>query len=251
MTGYIHSVESFGSVDGPGVRFVVFFQGCPMRCRYCHNPDTWQPNTCMEMTVEQIMDRYRRNKEFYTSGGITVTGGEPLLQIDFLTELFIRAKKENVHTCIDTSGITYRPDNAVYMEKLDKLMQYTDLILLDLKHIDEEKHIRLTKQSNKYILEFVKYLDRKNIPVWVRHVVVPTVTDDPVYWDRLGRFMATVSNIKKLEILPYHTLGVKKYEDLGIEYPLKGVPQRDKELALRARNTIINGMKQARAEINK
>ena len=251
MTGYIHSVESFGSVDGPGVRFVVFFQGCPMRCRYCHNPDTWQPNTCMEMTVEQIMDRYRRNKEFYTSGGITVTGGEPLLQIDFLTELFIRAKKENVHTCIDTSGITYRPDNAVYMEKLDKLMQYTDLILLDLKHIDEEKHIRLTKQSNKYILEFVKYLDRKNIPVWVRHVVVPTVTDDPVYWDRLGRFMATVSNIKKLEILPYHTLGVKKYEDLGIEYPLKGVPQRDKELALRARNTILNGMKQARAEINK
>ena len=251
MTGYIHSIESFGSVDGPGVRFVVFFQGCPMRCRYCHNPDTWQPNTGMEMTVEQIMDRYRRNKEFYTSGGITVTGGEPLLQIDFLTELFIRAKKENVHTCIDTSGITYRPDSAVYMEKLDKLMQYTDLILLDLKHIDEEKHIRLTKQSNKNILEFVKYLDRKNIPVWVRHVVVPTVTDDPVYWDKLGRFMATVSNIKKLEILPYHTLGVKKYEELGIEYPLKGVPQRDKELALQARNTIINGMKQARAEINR
>ena len=251
MTGYIHSIESFGSVDGPGVRFVVFFQGCPMRCRYCHNPDTWQPNTGMEMSVEQIMDRYRRNKEFYTSGGITVTGGEPLLQIDFLTELFIRAKKENVHTCIDTSGITYRPDSAVYMEKLDKLMQYTDLILLDLKHIDEEKHIRLTKQSNKNILEFVKYLDRKNIPVWVRHVVVPTVTDDPVYWDKLGRFMATVSNIKKLEILPYHTLGVKKYEELGIEYPLKGVPQRDKELALQARNTIINGMKQARAEINR
>ncbi len=248
MTGYIHSIESFGSVDGPGVRLVVFFQGCPMRCRYCHNPDTWQPNTGMEMTVEQIMDRYRRNKEFYTSGGITVTGGEPLLQIDFLTELFIRAKNENIHTCIDTSGITYRPDNAVYIEKLDKLMQYTDLILLDLKHIDEEKHIRLTKQSNKNILEFVKYLDRKNIPVWVRHVVVPTVTDDPVYWDKLGRFMATVTNIKKLEILPYHTLGVRKYEELGIEYPLKGVPQRDKELALKARNAIINGMRQARAE---
>lgn len=248
MTGYIHSIESFGSVDGPGVRLVVFFQGCPMRCRYCHNPDTWQPNTGMEMTVEQIMDRYRRNKEFYTSGGITVTGGEPLLQIDFLTELFIRAKNENIHTCIDTSGITYRPDNAVYIEKLDKLMQYTDLILLDLKHIDEEKHIRLTKQSNKNILEFVKYLDRKNIPVWVRHVVVPTVTDDPVYWDKLGRFMATVTNIKKLEILPYHTLGMKKYEELGIEYPLKGVPQRDKELALKARNAIINGMRQARAE---
>ena len=158
MKGYIHSIESFGTVDGPGLRFVVFFQGCPMRCRYCHNPDTWQPNTGTEMSVEEIMEKFRRNKSFYSTGGITVTGGEPLLQIDFLTELFRRAKAEGVHTCIDTSGITYNPSNAEYMKKLDILMEYTDLIMLDIKHIDEEKHRALTSHSNKNILEFVKYL---------------------------------------------------------------------------------------------
>lgn len=250
MKGYIHSVESFGTVDGPGLRFVVFFQGCPMRCRYCHNPDTWQPNTGMQMSAEEIMAQFMRNKGFYTNGGITVTGGEPLLQIDFLTELFILAKKENIHTCIDTSGVTYNRDNAVYMEKLDRLMEYTDLVMLDLKHIDDEKHISLTGHTNRNILEFVKYLDRKNIPVWVRHVVVPTVTDDPVYWDRLGRFMASLSNVKALDVLPYHTMGVKKYREMGMEYPLAGVPARDKELAVKARQAIINGMKQARAEKN-
>ena len=247
MKGYIHSIESFGTVDGPGLRFVVFFQGCPMRCRYCHNPDTWQPNTGTEMTAQEIMEKFRRNKAFYSSGGITVTGGEPLLQIDFLTELFRRAKAEGVHTCIDTSGITYNPSNAEYMKKLDILMEYTDLIMLDIKHIDEEKHRALTAHSNKNILEFVKYLDGKKIPLWIRHVVVPTVTDDPVYWEKLGRFMATVSNIKALDVLPYHTMGVKKYHELGIEYPLEGVPSRDKELARKAREVIINGMKLARA----
>lgn len=247
MKGYIHSLESFGTVDGPGLRFVVFFQGCPMRCRYCHNPDTWQPNTGNQMTAEEIMARFRRNKSFYSTGGITVTGGEPLLQIDFLTELFRLAKSEGVHTCIDTSGITYNPDNREYMEKLDKLMEYTDLIMLDIKHIDDEKHRVLTSHSNKNILEFVKYLDAKKIPLWVRHVVVPTITDDPVYWEKLGRFMATVSNIKALDVLPYHTMGVKKYQELGIEYPLDGVPARDKELARKAKEVIINSMKLARA----
>ncbi len=247
MKGYIHSLESFGTVDGPGLRFVVFFQGCPMRCRYCHNPDTWQPNTGNQMTAEEIMARFRRNKSFYSTGGITVTGGEPLLQIDFLTELFRLAKSEGVHTCIDTSGITYNPDNREYMEKLDKLMEYTDLIMLDIKHIDDEKHRVLTSHSNKNILEFVKYLDAKKIPLWVRHVVVPTITDDPVYWEKLGRFMATVSNIKALDVLPYHTMGVKKYQELGIEYPLDGIPARDKELARKAKEVIINSMKLARA----
>lgn len=250
MKGYIHSIESFGTVDGPGLRFVVFFQGCPMRCRYCHNPDTWQPNTGNQMTVDEIMARFMRNKNFYLSGGITVTGGEPLLQIDFLTQLFIRCKREGVHTCIDTSGITYNRANADYMQKLDRLMQYTDLVMLDIKHIDDEKHRSLTGHSNKNILDFVKYLDSKKIPVWVRHVVVPTVADDPVYWDKLGRFMATVSNIKALDVLPYHTMGVKKYEELGIGYPLQGISQRDKELAVQARETILKGMKAARAEMN-
>ena len=248
MKGYIHSIESFGTVDGPGLRFVVFFQGCPMRCRYCHNPDTWQPNTGTQMSVDEIMAKFLRNKSFYSNGGITVTGGEPLLQIDFLTQLFIRCKREGVHTCIDTSGITYNSENADYMAKLDKLMEYTDLVMLDLKHIDDEKHRSLTGHSNKNILEFVKYLDSKKVPVWVRHVVVPTVTDEPEYWDRLGRFMATVSNIKALDVLPYHTMGVKKYEELAIDYPLAGIPAREKELAVQARQAIINGMKAARSK---
>ena len=177
-----------------------------------------------------------------------MTGGEPLLQIDFLTQLFIRCKREGVHTCIDTSGITYNSENADYMAKLDKLMEYTDLVMLDLKHIDDEKHRSLTGHSNKNILEFVKYLDGKKVPVWVRHVVVPTVTDEPEYWDRLGRFMATVSNIKALDVLPYHTMGVKKYEELAIDYPLAGIPAREKELAVQARQAIINGMKAARSK---
>ena len=247
MKGYIHSIESLGTVDGPGLRFVVFFQGCPMRCRYCHNPDTWQPNTGKEMSAEEIIEQFLRNKAFYSSGGITVTGGEPLLQIDFLTELFRLAKAEGVHTCIDTSGVTYNPDNGVYMQKLDKLMEYTDLVMLDIKHIDDEKHRSLTGHGNKNILAFVKYLDDKKITLWVRHVVVPTVTDDPVYWDKLGRFMATVSNIKALDVLPYHTMGVRKYEELGIDYPLAGIPPREKDLARKAREVIINGMKLARS----
>ncbi|MBR5521042.1 MAG: pyruvate formate lyase-activating protein [Oscillospiraceae bacterium] len=249
MNGYIHSIESFGTVDGPGLRYVVFFQGCPMRCRYCHNPDTWQPEKGDVMSAEEVMAGFRRNKSFYAKGGITVTGGEPLLQIDFLTELFRLAKAEGVHTCLDTSGITYNRGNAPYMEKLDRLMEYTDLIMLDIKHIDDEQHKKLTAHSNKNILEFVQYLDKKSIPVWVRHVVVPGVTDDPVYWQQLGRFMATVKNIKALDVLPYHTMGVKKYEELGIEYPLKDTPARDKELAVAARNTIIAAMKKARAEM--
>ena len=246
MNGYIHSIESFGTVDGPGLRYVVFFQGCPMRCLYCHNPDTWQPGSVTEMSAEEIMAGFRRNRSFYSTGGITVTGGEPLMQTEFLTELFILAKKEGIHTCIDTSGVTYNRENKRYMAKLDRLMEYTDLVMLDLKHIDDEKHIVLTGHSSRNILEFVQYLDNKKIPVWIRHVVVPGLTDDPVYWEKLGRFMATMSNIKALDVLPYHTMGVNKYKELGMEYPLEGVPARDKQLAVEARNTIISAMKQER-----
>ena len=247
MKGYIHSIESFGTVDGPGLRFVIFFQGCPMRCRYCHNPDSWQLNTGNEMTAEEILERFRRNRGFYANGGITATGGEPLLQIDFLTELFRLAKKEKIHTCLDTSGVTHNTDNPQYMEKLDRLMEYTDLVMLDLKHIDDSRHRKLTAHSNRNILEFVRYLDSKKIPVWIRHVVVPGITDNPVYWEKLGEFMADFSNIKALDVLPYHTMCVKKYEELGIDYPLKDIPPRDKKLAVKARRTIVNSMKKAKA----
>ena len=158
MSGRIHSLESFGTVDGPGTRFVVFVQGCPMRCAYCHNPDTWEMNAGTIMEVSEIIEQFERNRAFYTKGGITVTGGEPLMQIDFLIELFTECKKRNIHTCIDTSGITYNPANIAYMEKLDQLLALTDLVMLDIKHIDPALHVDLTSQPNEPILGFAKYL---------------------------------------------------------------------------------------------
>ena len=168
MQGYIHSTESFGTVDGPGIRFVVFFQGCPMRCLYCHNPDTWEPRVGTTVTVDQLLTQYRKNSSFYKNGGITVTGGEPLLQIDFLTELFEAAKAEGIHTCLDSSGVTFSPDDP----RFDRLMAVTDLVMLDIKHIDPEKHRQLTGHDNRRILAFAKYLEEKRVPLWVRHIIV-------------------------------------------------------------------------------
>ena len=178
MSGRIHSLESFGTVDGPGVRFVVFVQGCPMRCAYCHNPDTWAMTGGKIMEASEIIEQYERNIAFYKNGGITVTGGEPLMQVDFLIELFTLAKEKNIHTCIDTSGIAYKPDNTAFIEKLDRLMTLTDLVMLDIKHIDPEKHKELTQQPNDGILAFCEYLNDRQVDVWIRHVVVPTITED-------------------------------------------------------------------------
>lgn len=240
MDGLIHSLESFGTVDGPGVRFVVFCQGCPMRCQYCHNPDTWAIGKGTRMSPEAIMAEFLKNRVFYQNGGITITGGEPLLQIDFLLDLFRLAKKEQVHTCIDTSGITYHPEASEYNRKLDELMTLTDLIMLDIKHIDQEAHYKLTGQDNTGILAFAKYLDAKNVPIMIRHVLVPGITSDPMHLKELGRFMAGLSNVKSLDVLPYHVLGVRKYTELGIEYPLAGVAAATKEEALKARNIILS-----------
>ena len=168
MQGRIHSLESFGTVDGPGTRFVVFVQGCPMRCAYCHNPDTWEMNGGTLMEPSYIIEQYERNSSFYMNGGgITVTGGEPLMQPDFLIDLFTLAKAKNIHTCIDTSGIAFNPDSAVLMAKLDQLMELTDLVMLDIKHIDPQKHLELTAQKNERILQFAAYLDAKQVPMWI------------------------------------------------------------------------------------
>ncbi len=245
MKGHIHSLESFGSVDGPGIRFVVFFKGCPMRCKYCHNPDTWEPGGGTEMTADEIIDDFNRNRAFYKNGGITATGGEPLMQIDFVTELFKKCKEENIHTCLDTSGITFTPNNTA---KFDELIKYTDLVMLDIKHIDPEEHIKLTEQKNDNILEFARYLDRNNIPMWIRHVVVPGITDNKDYLFKLGEFIGSLKNVKALDVLPYHTMGVKKYEALGMEYPLKGVEAMDKSKAVECKKIILNGVRKARQE---
>ena len=239
MNGFIHSTESFGTVDGPGVRFVVFLQGCPMRCQYCHNPDTWKMNSGSVRSAESLIREYERNAAFYAKGGITVTGGEALMQIDFLLELFRLAKEKKIHTCLDTSGITYRPGESSYNQKLDQLMEVTDLVMLDIKHIDPEGHKLLTGHDNAGILAFARYLEQKQVPVWIRHVVVPGITDDPALLTRLGAFIGTLSNVKALDVLPYHIMGVTKYKQLDMAYPLEGVPPATKEQAAAAKKIIL------------
>ena len=239
MNGFVHSTESFGTVDDPGVRFVVFLQGCPMRCQYCHNPDTWKTGTGEVRSAQSLIRDYERNKAFYAKGGITATGGEALMQIDFLLELFRLAKQKQIHTCLDTSGVLYQPGQSAYNEKLDALMEVTDLVMLDIKHIDPEGHKVLTGHDNAGILAFARYLDEKNIPVWIRHVVVPGITDDETLLTRLGTFLGTLSNIKALDVLPYHVMGVSKYAQLGIPYPLEGVPAATKEQAAEAKKHIL------------
>lgn len=249
MQGRIHSLESFGTVDGPGVRYVVFVQGCPMRCAYCHNPDTWAMTGGTMMEPEEIIEQYERNKGFYRGGGITVTGGEPLMQIDFLIDLFTLAKSKDIHTCIDTSGIAFNPDSAAFMEKMDKLMTLTDLVMLDIKHINPEKHLELTSQPNQRILEFAAYLNEKQVDMWIRHVVVPGLTDDDVYLEELGYFIGQFTNLKALDVLPYHTMGEVKYKKLGMEYKLKGVPAMDKNVAIEKKKVVLKGIKKRRTEM--
>ncbi|MBR4555418.1 MAG: pyruvate formate lyase-activating protein [Ruminococcus sp.] len=243
MKGYIHSTESFGTVDGPGVRFVVFMQGCPMRCLYCHNPDTWETGKGTECSVFEVLEQFYSCRQFYHSGGITVTGGEPLMQIGFVTELFEAAKERDIHTCLDTSGICFDPDNAGKIEEYKKLCEVTDIFMLDIKHIDDAVHKKLTGHSNRNILAFAKFLKDNARELWVRHVVVPGLTDGEEDLHRLGEFLAGLTNLKALDVLPYHTMGKAKYERLGLEYPLGDTPAADKELAVWAKDVIMQGIK--------
>ena len=245
MTGFIHSKESFGTVDGPGIRYVLFMQGCPMRCLYCHNPDTWKTGGGTEITVEEVIEEFKKNRAFYEKGGITVSGGEPLLQIDFLITLFKKCKEENIHTCIDTSGITYKEEKA-YLEKLDMLLSYTDLVMLDIKHIESDNHKKLTGHKNENILAFAKHLEEKNTPLWVRHVVVECYTDKKEDLIKLGEFIGKLKNLKGLDVLPYHTMGVNKYKEMGIPYKLEGVPPLSKSNAQKAKEYILYGIKKVR-----
>ncbi len=243
MTGRIHSIETFGAVDGPGVRFVVFFQGCPMRCAYCHNPDTWDVNAGTEMSVDEIFEKFDRNRAFYKKGGITASGGEPMLQIDFLTELFTRFKEAGVHTCLDTSGIMFESFNK---EKIDKLLEVTDLVMLDIKQINPEKHKDLTRQPNDGILSFARYLSDKGKKLWIRFVCVPGVTDDEEDLVKYGEFLAGLKTLEVLDVLPYHTMGVKKYEALGIPYRLDGIKAADSSYVSSRKCIIIESLNKAK-----
>ncbi len=239
MVGRIHSFESFGTVDGPGIRYVVFLQGCPLRCQYCHNPDTWEKGG-KEYTAEQVVSQALRYKNYFgEKGGVTVTGGEPLLQIDFVIELFTLLKEKGVHTCVDTSGITFREQDEGCVQKHEKLLSVTDLFLLDIKHIDEAKCKALTGQSNQNTLAFAKFLSAHNKPTWIRQVLVPNLTDDEDDLKKTRAFIDGLSSVEKVEVLPYHTMGLVKYEKLGVEYPLKDVQAPSKERVAGAKRILV------------
>lgn len=238
VKGYVHSLESFGSVDGPGVRYVIFLSGCAMRCQFCHNPDTWKMAEGQVYTADELLKKALRYKSYWgEKGGITVSGGEPLLQIDFLTELFCKAKEAGVTTALDTSGNPYTVQEP-WHSKWKKLMDHTDLVLLDLKQIDEEEHIKLTGYTNANILEMAKELSRIQKTVWIRHVLVPGGSDQDVYLHRLSDFIQTLSNVERVEVLPYHTLGRFKWEKLGLDYPLEGIDPPTKERVDHARRIL-------------
>lgn len=250
LVGKVHSRESFGTVDGPGIRYVLFLQGCPMRCIYCHNPDTWNVHGGYEMTADEVIKEYEKNRAFYSRGGITVTGGEPLLQLDFLTELFTLAKARGIHTAIDTSGITFS-EKEEYLLRLDKLLALTDLVMLDIKHIDSEMHEKLTGRPNERIIAFARYLEKKNIPLWVRHVIIEGYTTEPDGLRKLGRFIGALKNLKALDVLPYHDMGKAKYKELGIPYPLRDMPSLERSEALKAKGYILEGIGEVRTKKKK
>ncbi|MUK90179.1 pyruvate formate lyase-activating protein [Ornithinibacillus sp. L9] len=224
MKGRIHSVETCGTLDGPGIRYVLFMQGCLLRCQFCHNPDTWKMGDGKEVTVEELMKDITSYLPFFqaSGGGVTVSGGEPLLHTKFLVELFKELKKYDIHTTIDTSGGCFSRSPS-FLTSLDELLSLTDLVLLDLKQIDPLKHKKLTGLSNEHILDFANYLAEKEVPIWVRHVLVPGKSDFDEDLYNLSDFIQTLPNVEKVEVLPYHKLGVYKWEALGYEYPLEGV----------------------------
>ena len=235
MLGRIHSFESFGTVDGPGIRFVVFLQGCPLRCKYCHNPDTWGAGG-EEYTAQAVAERALRYKNYFgEKGGVTVSGGEPLLQIDFVIELFTLLKSKGIHTCVDTSGITFRSNDKKSVEKHEKLLEVADLFLLDIKHIDDEACKALTGQGNENTLSFAKFLSERGKKLWIRQVLVPNVTDDDASLKRTKAFIQSLDTVERVEVLPYHSMGAVKYEKLGIEYPFKDMQPPTKERVLNAK----------------
>ncbi len=238
VSGRIHSTESFGSVDGPGVRFIIFTQGCALRCRYCHNPDTWNAAGGQLRSADELLDIAERYRSYWgREGGLTVSGGEPLLQIDFLLELFEKAKQRGIHTCIDTAGQPFTRRQP-FFGKFQRLCELTDLFLVDIKHIDPQEHRKLTGMDNEAILDMLRFLSEIGKPVWIRHVLVPTITDNDVYLRRTRAFIATLGNVEKIEILPYHSFGVYKWQELGIPYTLDGIQPPTRERVAIAKNIL-------------
>lgn len=242
LKGYVHSLESFGSVDGPGVRYIIFLTGCAMRCQFCHNPDTWDMKTGTLYTADELLEKAMKYRTYWANeGGITVSGGEPLLQIDFLTELFRKAKANGIHTTLDTSGNPFTREEP-FFSKFNELMKYTDLVMLDIKHIDDEQHKILTGCTNQNILDMARYLSDIKKPVWIRHVLVPERSDYDEYLIKLDEFIQSLDNVQKVEVLPYHTLGAYKWDELGYDYKLKGIDPPSIERVENANKLLHTGV---------
>lgn len=226
VIGHVHSIETCGTVDGPGIRFIIFLQGCLMRCKYCHNRDTWSLEDGKDMTVDELMTEMLQYRHFIeaSGGGITISGGEAMLQPEFVRAMFEACRLEGIHTCLDTNGFVRRIDDTT-----KSVLDVTDLVLLDIKQMDNKKHIDLTHVSNKYTLDFAKYLAEHNQPVYLRYVVLPGYTDSIEDVHALGRFIAPMKNIEKIEMLPYHELGKHKWTAMGEIYPLDGVSPPPRE----------------------
>lgn len=224
VKGKIHSIESMGLVDGPGIRVVVFFQGCALRCKYCHNPDTWSPNGGEEYTPEDLVNKISRFKSYFerSGGGVTFSGGDPLRQPEFLLETLKLCKEKGINTCLDTSGYGFGD--------YDEILKYTDLVLYDIKHFSREGYKDITKFEIDESLIFLEAMKRNNTKMWIRHVIVPGITDGEEHIKELKKYIDGIPNVEKVELLPYHLLGVNKYENMGIKYPLDGVPEMDKDL---------------------
>lgn len=235
ILGNVHSIETLGAFDGPGIRYVLFLQGCPLRCKFCHNRDTWGTHENKLMTTDEILNDYKRYKAFYKGGGLTVSGGEATLQLAFLTELFKKAKAQDIHTCLDTSAGTF---SEARIEAFDELLKYTDLVLLDIKHIDNEKHKWLVGVPNTNILKFAKYLDQKKVPTILRHILLPYINSQEEYLVKLRTFIDGLSNMIGIDVLPYHKQGIKKWEQMGLVYELPDTPEPTKDLVLYAEKIL-------------
>ena len=239
---YVHSIESFGSVDGPGIRFIIFLSGCKMRCRYCHNPDTWTMKSDDMRSADELLQQALRFRAYWgKEGGITVSGGEALLQIDFMLELFEKAKALGINTCLDTAAQPFTREEP-FFSKFTKLMSLTDLVLLDLKHIDNQEHKKLTGWENNNVLDCARYLSQIQTPVWIRHVLVPNITDNDTYLHDLRDFIKTLHNVKRIEVLPYHSMGAYKWQKLGLNYTLDHVDSPTRERVENAEKILLSAL---------
>ncbi len=236
--GYVRKLETMGMVDGPGIRTIVFLSGCPLRCLFCHNPDMWKTEKEDAITVEELMKKLRRYKPYYgKEGGVTFCGGEPLNQPEFLLDMMKACKAEGITTCLDTSGFGRQ-------DTFDEILEYTDTVLYDIKGLEEKKYREMVGAPIRVTNVFLEKTQQHNVAIWARIVIVPGFHDTYEYMDDLADYIAPLKNFERIELLPYHTMGVNKYETIGKEYPLEGVPAMEKDRCMELQDYLIAKIKE-------